>query len=62
MPFTRNHTLTNQQIFDQVTATYDTMPSDKDQIEPLNEENYDTWIIDARAKLHFNSREDTVPS
>jgi hypothetical protein len=27
------------------------MPSDKDQIESLNEENYDTWIINARAKL-----------
>jgi hypothetical protein len=27
------------------------MVSNKDQIEPLNEENYDTWIIDVRAKL-----------
>src|SRR3981081_4439328 len=49
--FTKGHTLTNQQVYDHVTATYENMPSDKDRIEPLNEENYDTWIIDARAKL-----------
>jgi len=34
-----------------VVVTYDSIVSDKDQIEPLNEENYDTWIIDARVKL-----------
>jgi hypothetical protein len=51
MPFTRFHTLTNQQIFDQVTVTYDAMLLDKDQIEPLNKETYNTWIINARAKL-----------
>jgi hypothetical protein len=53
MPFTRNHTLTSQQIFDQVTATYEAaaMPLDKDQIKCLNEQNYNTWIINTRAKL-----------
>ena len=53
MSFTRNHTLTSQQIFDQVTAAYEAaaMPLDKDQIEYLNEQNYNTWIIDARVKL-----------
>ena len=34
-----------------MVVTYDSMVSDKDQIKPLNEENYDTWIIDTRAKL-----------
>lgn len=30
------------------------MPLDKNQIEPLADENYDTWVIDARAKLRQN--------
>ena len=49
--FPRLHTLTDQQLSDHVVVTYDSIVSDKDQIEPPNEENYDTWIIDVRAKL-----------
>ena len=51
MRFPRSHTFTEQQLSDHVVVTYDSMVSNKDQIEPLNEENYDTWIIDVRAKL-----------